>query len=201
MSDVFRVLLSGVGGQGLVLVSRVLGSACAMAGVRAVTGEQHGLSQRSGSISIHFSMGDGVRSPLIPAGTADAVAGLEALEALRYIEYLRKGGVALTSTLVMHPVTETRDVAAKKAEGYWTQERVASLLGQVAGSVIAIDARGLAAAAGSPLAENMVMVGALSRVPGFPLEAAVLESAVREAVPSASTVNLKAFESGRQAVN
>ena len=200
MTEAFRVLLSGVGGQGLVLVSRVLGSACAMAGVRAVTGEQHGLSQRSGSISIHFSMGDAVRSPLIPAGTADALVGLEALEALRYVEYLRKGGVALTSTLVMHPVTETRDVAAKHTGGYWTQERVVGLLGQVAGRVVAIDARGLAATAGSPLAENMVMLGALSRVPGFPLEAGVLEDAVREAVPSASAVNLEAFGSGRRAV-
>jgi indolepyruvate ferredoxin oxidoreductase, beta subunit len=200
MADGFRVLLSGVGGQGLVLVSRVLGNACALAGVRAVTGEQHGLSQRSGSISIHFSMGDAVRSPLIPAGTADAIMGLEALEALRYIEYLRAGGVALTSTLVVHPVTETRDVAGKKAGGYWTHERVADLLGQVAGRVVALDARGFASAAGSPLAENMVMLGALSRVPGFPLDAAVLGEAVGAAVPSASDVNLKAFESGRQAV-
>jgi indolepyruvate ferredoxin oxidoreductase beta subunit len=201
MADGFRVLLSGVGGQGLVLVSRVLGNACAVAGVRAVTGEQHGLSQRSGSISIHFSMGDGVRSPLIPAGTADAVVGLEALEALRYVEYLRKGGIALMSTLVIHPVTETRDVAAKQADGYWTQERVASLLGQVAGRVVAIDARSLATAAGSPLAENMVMLGALSRVPGFPLDAAVLEEAVRDAVPSASTVNFQAFSAGRLAIS
>src|SRR4030042_3431500 len=94
----FSVYKAGVGGQGLVLLSNVIGSACAAAGIRAITGEQHGLSQRSGSINVHMRIGDEVRSPLIPVGGADAILSLEALEALRYVEYLKPGGGVVMSS-------------------------------------------------------------------------------------------------------
>ena len=72
MNKEFSVLLCGVGGQGLVLLSNIIGTACAQDNLRVITGEQHGLSQRSGTISIHLRIGPEVRSPLIPVGSADA---------------------------------------------------------------------------------------------------------------------------------
>src|SRR5512137_1684209 len=107
-SKEFSVYLSGVGGQGLVLLSNVIGSACAASGIRALTGEQHGLSQRSGSINVHMRIGEEIQSPLIPIGDADALLALEALEALRYVEYLRQGGIVLMNSRIQRPVVETK---------------------------------------------------------------------------------------------
>src|SRR5512137_1597362 len=118
----FSVYMSGVGGQGLVLLSNVIGSACATSGIRAITGEQHGLSQRSGSINVHLRMGEKVRSPLIPIGGADAILALEALEALRYVEYLKSGGVVLMNSRIQHPTIETGAHMKDKTAKYLSVE-------------------------------------------------------------------------------
>ena len=73
MARDFSLMMAGVGGQGLVLLSNIIGTAGAIAGTRVITGEQHGLSQRSGSIQVHLRIGERVRSPLIPVGSADAI--------------------------------------------------------------------------------------------------------------------------------
>jgi indolepyruvate ferredoxin oxidoreductase, beta subunit len=196
----YGMILCGVGGQGLVLLSRTIGTACAMAGVRIVTGEQHGLSQRSGSVSIHLRMGEAAVSPLVPAGTADAILSLEGLESIRYIEFLRRGGTVLTSSLVMHPVTETAAITAKKASGYTGMPEVEAALAESGARLVSIDARDIASSLGSPMAENMVMLGVLSSLEGFPLGRPVLTGAIREvSPPSALPVNLAAFESGSAA--
>src|SRR5512136_1014695 len=79
----YNVFLCGVGGQGLVLLTSVIGSACAKAELKAVTGEMYGLSQRSGSVFVHLRIGEDAYSPLIPYGSADIIVSLEAIEALR----------------------------------------------------------------------------------------------------------------------
>src|SRR5512136_2461130 len=127
----FSVYLSGVGGQGLVLLSNVIGSACALAGIRAITGEQHGLSQRSGSINVHMRMGEEIRSPLIPIGGADAILSLDALEALRYVEYLKPGGVVLMNSRVQRPIVETGAHMTDKSAKYMSVEDVRSRLAKV----------------------------------------------------------------------
>lgn len=194
----FSVYMSGVGGQGLVLLSNIIGAACARAGVRAITGEQHGLSQRSGSINVHMRIGERVRSPLIPIGGADAILALEALEALRYVEYLRPGGIVLMNSRVQHPVSETAGHMKDKQAKYFSAEDVRSRLLQVTDKVSVLDALGLAREAGSPMAENIVMLGALSTVEAFPVPGDVLRASVAENVPKkAVEVNLKAFDLGK----
>jgi indolepyruvate ferredoxin oxidoreductase beta subunit len=198
----FSVYMSGVGGQGLVLLSNVIGSACAAAGIRAITGEQHGLSQRSGSINVHMRIGDEVRSPLIPVGGADAILSLEALEALRYVEYLKPGGVVLMNSRIQHPIIETQAHAKDKVAKYMSAEEVKSRLSQVTDKVAMIDALEIARQAGNPLTENIVMLGALSTLDAFPVPEDALRRSVSENVPKkAVEVNLKAFDLGKKAAH
>lgn len=195
----FSVYMSGVGGQGLVLLSNVIGAACAGAGMRALTGEQHGLSQRSGSINVHMRIGDEIRSPLIPIGGADALLALEALEALRFVEYLRPGGIVLMNSRVQHPVSETAKHMRDKEARYFSAADVRSRLSQVTDKISVIDALSIAKQAGSPLTENMVMLGALSTVEAFPVPEEALRGSVAENVPKkAVEANLKAFELGKR---
>lgn len=196
----FSVYMSGVGGQGLVLLSNVIGAACASSGIRALTGEQHGLSQRSGSINVHMRIGEEIMSPLIPIGGADALLALEALEALRYVEYLRPGGVVLMNSRIQHPISETAVHISDKAIKYMSVEDVKNRLGQVTDKISAIDALGIANKAGNPLTENIVMLGALSTLEAFPVPELALKDSVAANVPKkAVDVNLKAFDLGKEA--
>ena len=103
----FDIVLVGVGGQGIVMLSNAIGEAAAKAGVNAITGELHGLSQRSGTVYIHMRVGGSDISPLIPYGEADAIVSLEAMEALRYIEYLKDDGIIIMNKRIIHPTPNT----------------------------------------------------------------------------------------------
>jgi indolepyruvate ferredoxin oxidoreductase beta subunit len=196
----FSVYMAGVGGQGLVLLSNVMGSACASAGIRALTGEQHGLSQRSGSINVHMRIGEDIQSPLIPIGSADAILALEALEALRYVEYLRPGGVALINSRIQHPVIETKSHMKDKTAVYLSAEDVRKRIAEVTDKIALLDALGIAKKAGNPLTENVVMLGAIATLEDFPIPVDALKKSISENVPSkAVEVNLSAFDMGKQA--
>jgi indolepyruvate ferredoxin oxidoreductase beta subunit len=196
----FSIYMSGVGGQGLVLLSNVIGSACASAGLRALTGEQHGLSQRSGSINVHMRIGEDIRSPLIPVGDGDAILALEALEALRYVEYLRPGGIVLMNSRIQHPVSETKAHLKDKEARYMSLDDVTERLRKVTDKISVVDALGLATLAGNPQTENIVMLGTLSAIDAFPVPREVLERSIEENVPrKAVDVNMKAFALGRDA--
>lgn len=198
----FSVYMSGVGGQGLVLLSNVMGAACASSGIRAITGEQHGLSQRSGSINVHMRIGEEVRSPLIPIGSADAILALEALEALRYIEYLKPGGVVVLNKRIQHPTIETSAHMKDKVAKYMSADDVKSRISQVTDKIAVIDALEIAKKAGNALTENIVMLGALSTLEVFPVPEDALKKSIAENVPKkAVDVNLKAFDLGKQAAH
>jgi indolepyruvate ferredoxin oxidoreductase beta subunit len=195
----FSVYMSGVGGQGLVLLSNIMGAACAASGIRALTGEQHGLSQRSGSINVHMRIGEGMASPLIPIGGADAQLALEALEALRYVEYLKPGGVVLMNSRIQHPVVETAAHTKDKTAKYMSAEVVRERMAQVTDKIAVMDALSIANQAGNPLTENIVMLGAISTLEALPVPEEALKQSVRDHVPSkAVDVNLKAFDMGRK---
>jgi len=198
----FSIYMSGVGGQGLVLLSNVIGAACASSGIRAITGEQHGLSQRSGSINVHMRIGEEVRSPLIPVGGADAILALEALEALRYVEYLKPGGVVVMNKRIQHPIIETAAHMKDKVAKYMSADEVRSRISQVTDKIAVIDALGIAEQAGNTLTENIVMLGALSTLEAFPVPEDSLRKSISEIVPKkAVDVNLKAFDLGKRAAH
>lgn len=194
------VIMPGVGGQGAVMLSNIIGLACARQGLPVKTGELHGLSQRSGSIVTHLRIGEEALSPIIPLGAADAIAAMELLEALRYIEFLRPGGLVVSSRRIMHPPSETIAVS-RRERTYVHEEEVMAGLRTVAGRLILFDGPALAQQAGDARTENVVLLGALWGTGILPLSEQAIEEALLAQVPAmAQEVNRKAFRLGSEIV-
>ena len=199
--DTFNIIFAGVGGQGLMLLSAILGKAAVDSGLKVMTGEQHGLSQRQGSIYVHFRIGEPI-SPLIPYGKADMMIAMEASEALRYVEYLKEGGVVIMSNRIMPTVTETEKVALDKEKKtkYLTVDDIVKQLEKVTNRVILLDSLGLAIQSGNARTENSVLVGATVACEDFPIPAEEVRKAVLALVPQKTIdANSKAFDLGRDA--
>ena len=199
--DTFNIMFAGVGGQGLMLLSAILGKAAVDSGLKVMTGEQHGLSQRQGSIYVHFRIGDPI-SPLIPYGKADMMIAMEATEALRYVEYLKEGGVVIMSNRIMSSVTETEKVALDKEKKtkYLTVDDIVKKLEEVTNRIILLDSLDLATQAGNARTENSVLVGATAACEEFPISAEEVQKAVLALVPPKTVdANSKAFDLGRDA--
>jgi indolepyruvate ferredoxin oxidoreductase beta subunit len=196
----FDLVLVGVGGQGTVMLSNAIGQACAQAGVPALTGELHGLSQRSGSVYIHMRVGGDDISPLIPYGEADAIVSLEAQEALRYIEYLKDNGIIIMNTRIMHPTIEIAELSKEKRTDFIQLETVVEKLNEVTKNIAQIDALSLANMAGNPLTENAVFIGALAALAELPVSIGDMKKGLEEVVPKkALEQNIRAFELGKKA--
>jgi indolepyruvate ferredoxin oxidoreductase, beta subunit len=183
-----NVLLSGVGGQGVVLASYVLSQVAMAEGYDVKQSEVHGMSQRGGSVTSHFRFGDKVWSPLVVPGTADILLSFEALEALRYAHWLKPGGLLVYNTLRINPSPVAAGLAEYPAD---VDARIASM----APNVRRIDANKLAEEAGTIKAANVVMLGAAS--PALPFAPETWETVIRKVVPPKTVdVNLKAFALG-----
>jgi indolepyruvate ferredoxin oxidoreductase beta subunit len=201
MSKTYNIMFAGVGGQGLMLLSAILGKAAVDSGLKVMTGEQHGLSQRQGSIYVHFRIGDPI-SPLIPYGKADLVIGMEASEALRYLEYLKEDGVVIMSNRIMPSVTETEQVALDKEKKtkYLTVDQIEEQLRQVTKNIVLLDSLDLAIQAGNARTENSVLIGATVACKGFPIPAEEVRKAVLALVPPKTIdANSSAFDLGKEA--
>lgn len=194
-----NIFLCGVGGQGLVLMTTVIGNACAKSGKKVVTGEMYGLSQRSGAVSVHLRIGEDAFSPLIGYGEADILVALEAIESLRYVEYLKGDGVVLMNKRIMHPPIETSKIITAKGAKYVTVENVVSKLKGWTPNIAVIDALKLARESGNVNTENTVFLGCLSALDVFPVEETYLRESISEAVPTKTIEqNLKAFDLGKE---
>jgi indolepyruvate ferredoxin oxidoreductase beta subunit len=194
-NSVKSVIIVGVGGQGTLLASRVLGSAMLSQGVDVKVSEVHGMSQRGGSVVTYVRYGvtpeDKVYSPVIEPGEADVVLSFEALEAARFLPYLKEGGAVVVNTQQMDPMPVVTGVA-KYPE---------NILGKIAEKgvrMIRLDALKLAEQAGSVKAVNVVLIGAMARRLQLPRE--VWEETVRKTVPPKFIdLNLRAFALGYEA--
>ncbi len=194
-----NIFMCGVGGQGLVLMTSVIGNACVKSGKKVITGEMYGLSQRSGSVFVHMRIGEDALSPLIPYGQADILISLEAIETLRYIEYLKKGGVILMNKRIMHPPVETSKIMLEKGASYLTVEDILPKLHEWTPNIAVVDALKLAAESGNVNTENTAFLGCLSALQTFPIEENYLRESISEAVPNKTIdQNLKAFDLGRK---
>ncbi|MCW4047561.1 MAG: indolepyruvate oxidoreductase subunit beta [Candidatus Bathyarchaeota archaeon] len=197
-----NIFICGVGGQGLVLLTTVIGNACAKIGMKVVTGEMYGLSQRSGAVSVHLRIGEDVFSPLIPYGEADILLSLEAIETMRYLEYLKKDGVVLMNKRIMHPPVETSKIITSKGAKYLTIEDVVSKLKSWTPNIAVIDALGLARESGNVRTENTVFLGCLSALEAFPVDENAIRESIAEAVPQKTVEqNLKAFDLGKKSAH
>lgn len=197
-----NIFICGVGGQGLVLLTTVIGNACVKRGTKVVTGEMYGLSQRSGAVSVHLRIGQDAFSPLIPYGEADILLSLEAIETLRYLEYLKKDGVVLMNKRVMHPPIETSKIITEKGSKYVTLEDVVSKLKGWTPNIAVVDALELAKESGNVRTENTVFLGCLSALEAFPVDENVIRESIAEAVPQKTVEqNLKAFDLGKKSAH
>jgi indolepyruvate ferredoxin oxidoreductase beta subunit len=182
-----------------VLMTTVIGNACAKSGKNVVTGEMYGLSQRSGAVSVHLRIGEDAFSPLISYGDADILVALEAIEALRYIEYLKRDGVVLMNKRIMHPPIETSKIITAKGTKYITVEHIVSKLRDWTPNIAVIDALKLARDSGNVNTENTVFLGCLSALEVFPVEENYIRESIAEAVPKKTIEqNLKAFDLGKK---
>jgi len=190
MTGSYDLLIAGVGGQGVILASNVIGEACLIEGRQVKAAETHGMAQRGGSVECHIRI-DGRFGPLVPPGKADLLMAFELIEALRYRHYLKPGGRLVANRLVLVPTS----VYMQKLEAP-TEEKILGRLADLSPCILDADAR--AVEAGSPLTQNMVMAGAASL--SLPLKVASLEEAIRRSVPKKTIdMNLRAFQLGREA--
>jgi indolepyruvate ferredoxin oxidoreductase, beta subunit len=189
-----RIFLTGVGGQGTLLASRLLGEAALAAGYNPMVSETHGMAQRGGIVVSTVVLGD-IQSPLISPGEADIVLGFEALEAFRALDrcHAQSLVIANTATLVPYPV------AIGQAR-YPAVAQMFQRLAEKVGALLAFDAGASARQAGSPLAVNMVLLGALAATDYLPIPTqdilAIIRTRTKEKFLAS---NLKAFELGAAA--
>lgn len=182
-------MIASVGGQGGLTLSRVLAAAAVMAGYSVRTGETLGMSQRYGSVVSYVKIGREVHSPLIDPGSAHYLIGLELLESLRRINYLRPGGVALVADTLKPPVYSS-------LRGGLSKNSVIEELVRVHKETYIIPAAELAAKAGNKRAANMVMLGVLSHLAGFPSEASVIRAVEMILPDRAVKSSIKAYRLG-----
>lgn len=187
-----NILIVGVGGQGTLLASVLLGNLALKKGYDVKLSEVHGMAQRGGSVVTHVRIAeDGVNSPLIEPGEADIIIAFEELEAYRWLPYLRKGGKMYVNAQQIMPMP----VIMGKAE---YPERIIEKLQAYAGKVKAIDGLKLAEESGTDKAVNVVLLGAASNDMPFSDEEwlSVIEENVK---PKFIDINKTAFEKGKKA--
>lgn len=180
-------MIVGVGGQGTLLASRILGGVAIKKGYDVKVSEVHGMSQRGGSVVTYVKYGDKVHSPIIDRGEADIILAFEMLEAMRALPYLKKGGKMIANTQKMNPMPVIIGAMEYPADIKRKLEEKIDLL--------AVDAVSAAEEAGSIKAVNVVLIGLLAR--STDIDKSVWLETIKETVPEKFIeLNLKAFEIG-----
>jgi indolepyruvate ferredoxin oxidoreductase beta subunit len=191
----FNILITGVGGQGVILMSELLGKAAVADGLRVRGSEILGMAVRGGSVTSIIRIGDEVYGPLIPMGKCNALVGMEPSEALRNIAYLSKSSLVILNTAVTIPFTVS--VGQSK---YPNVDQILEKLGKASGRIIQLNAAQLAEQAGNLLTTNIVMLGALFGTELLPIKMATIKEAIQARFPAkVAPVNIKAFDLGYQA--
>jgi indolepyruvate ferredoxin oxidoreductase beta subunit len=183
------VVLVGVGGQGILLAAQITARAALAAGHDVKTNEVHGMAQRGGSVVAQIRYGAKVYSPLVPEGTAQVLASLERIEALRFAAYLAPDGLAVVSTQAIIPVTVSSGQGKYPADA---EQRLRATFPRLA----YVDAVAVAERLCDIRVANVILLGALSTALDLP--AVAWARAIEECVkPKFVELNLKAFEEGK----
>ncbi|MBR4893305.1 MAG: indolepyruvate oxidoreductase subunit beta [Clostridia bacterium] len=182
-----NIMIVGVGGQGTLLASRILGNTVIEEGYDVKVSEVHGMSQRGGSVVTYVKYGEKVYSPIIDRGEADIILAFELLEAYRALPYLKKGGKMIVNTQSIDPMPVITGVAK------YPENIVEKLSAEI--DVLPIDALKLAKEAGNIKAVNVVLIGVMAKSTDIPYEKWV--EIIKKTVPEKFLqVNLKAFDLG-----
>jgi indolepyruvate ferredoxin oxidoreductase, beta subunit len=196
--DPFNVIIGGVGGQGNVLASQILGQMLVTRGYVITIGETYGASQRGGAVMSHLRLSEKDQfSPLIPEGRCDLLVSLEPVEALRILEpYGHPGVMALINTRPIFPM----DVISGNA-AYPEISKVIQKIQTLSRITWSINATEIALQMGDPIFSNMAMLGALSATNALPVDRQGFEETIKELLPLQKlSDNLKAFDHGSKAV-
>ncbi len=191
-----EVIICGVGGQGVVLMSELLGNAAVRDGIAVKGSEVLGMAQRGGSVFSNLRLGSGIYAPLTPEGKCDVMVAVEPSEALRNIQYLSRSSMVVLNTREVKPFT-----VFLGSSGYPALEEILEKLKRASERVIALDAARLAQEAGNLQTTNVVMLGALFGTGLMPIKVETAKEVVKARVPvKAIDVNLKAFDLGYEEV-
>ncbi len=195
MMKEFNILITGVGGQGVILMSELLGKA-AVANKQKVRGsETLGMAVRGGPVTSAIRMGDEVYGPLIPTGRCHVLVGMEPSETLRNIACLSKSSLVIVNTAVSVPFTVSIGEST-----YPSLEDILRQLAKASGKIVQLDAAKLAQEAGNRLAANIVMLGALFGTDQLPIKTATIKEAIKEHFPAElAPLNINAFDLGYKA--
>ena len=193
-SEGINFALVGVGGQGTILASDVLAELGLKMGFDVKKAEVHGMSQRGGSVTSHLRWGPRVFSPIIPRGEADVLVAFEKLEAARFIDILKPGGLVLVNDHAIEPLS-----VQTTGEPYPSDEELRARLALVTPHAYWIKGIEIAESLGNTRAANVVLLGALSAL--LDLEESHWETVLEMRVPAKHlALNLNAFRAGREAV-
>jgi indolepyruvate ferredoxin oxidoreductase beta subunit len=192
----YVIQIVGVGGQGVLLASMVLGSAAMNAGHNVAMSEVHGMAQRGGSVLSTLRIGDKITSPLAADGEADMILGFEPAETCRNLMLGNKDSIIVMNLDPIYPSTVTAGFAQ-----YPEIEEMKKAILKVTGNVMFITATSIAEKAGKAVAANAVMIGAAAAAKGFPLSKDAVKASLLSLVPEKfRELNEKAFEMGYDAM-
>jgi indolepyruvate ferredoxin oxidoreductase beta subunit len=188
------IVFSGVGGQGVVVLSDIYCEAAMLEGFDVAKAEIHGMAQRGGSIVAYARIGNKVESPLIETGKADAVVGFEILETARALPILKTNGSIIVNMKYIPPNCMVPGAKPKKSEDLMALLRTKALVHEV-------DGAGIAEKLGNMLVVNTILLGALSALPEIPVKTESFEQAIAGRLKEKYIkLNLKAFKLGRESV-
>jgi indolepyruvate ferredoxin oxidoreductase beta subunit len=188
------IVFSGVGGQGVVVLSDIYCEAAMLDGFDVAKAEIHGMAQRGGSIVAYARIGNKVESPLIETGKADVIVGFEILETARALPMLKKNGAVIVNMKYIPPNCMVAGAKPKKTEDLMSLLRVRALVHEVEGI-------GIAEKLGNMLVVNTVLLGALSALPEIPVKVESFQQAIAGRFKEKYiSLNLKAFQLGRDSV-
>lgn len=191
MKDTKNILLVGVGGQGTILVSKVLTYGLVNAGYDVKMSEVHGMAQRGGNVSTQVRYGEKVYSPIIGHGEADILVAFERMEAVRYAGFLKPEGIAIINDYVMVPMSVSAG-NAKYPEG--TIEAMKAVF-----KTVSLDAAKIAMDLGNAKCMNIVLFGAM--IEALQMDSIDWKEVLNKTIPpKLLELNLKAFEEGRKAL-
>jgi len=190
LDKITNIIITGVGGQGILLASEIISESAVLAGYDVKRSEIHGMAQRGGSVNSHIRFGKKIYSPLVMKGECDLLLAFEKLEAVRMADFINKEGTIIVNDQQINPVPVSSGLAVYP-------ENIEEILKKYFPSVIFVNAFELAKQAGNVRTANIALLGVASKKLNIPID--VWEKVIVERVPQrAIEVNLKAFHLGLQ---
>jgi len=195
VKSIYKIYVAGVGGQGIIRVSAIIGEAAMKKGLNAVMSELHGMAERGGIVTSEVKIGN-ASSALIQKGNADLLLALEPVEALRSLDKVGPNTTAIVNSAPIIPFTVSLGISS-----YPEVSQISTELRDRIANLFVLDSLDLARKAGDLITLNVVMLGAAAAIPGFPVEKELLLASMKETLPASTIeVNSAAFESGYETI-